>query len=1299
MSYSSEVLADSPAVYLRLNDSSGQATDSSGNGRHGAVYGANLAYGAAGALVGDTDKAVTFPGDSGEGAFRVPYWAGLEATAQFTLEAWIKTTSTGFRSIWDRDTASGARAWQFRLNGGALEFVRIRSSVVTISKAATLNDGAWHHVACVVTGTELILYIDGLAVHRVAMSWATAADTNGISLGANFSLASGSAAKFQGQIDEAAYYTGALPDARIAAHWMAGLNEVATTAYRDAVLADAPLAYYRLGEPTALTDSTSNGRHGTLTGAPPTSPSLIASDPTDGAYDFSGSGQWARVADAAWMDVPALSIEAWCRPDTVVGTQNIGARAVASGTPAWQLQRVAAKMRFYTHASGNQFVESTTTLVAGQRYHVVATFTPDTPGAFGAGTMRLYINGVLEASGAGTLPADSNQPLAIASDSNNGSLWDGKIDEFAYYGTALSDARVLAHYDAATVIAAAATVVTIDGATPPVGGSFSAVVASDLSLAGVTPPVAGSFSLEPTAIPETVTLGGQTPPVGGSFSLVAASDGVEVALDGTTPAVEGSFTVSGALSAVTDNRVGGRARLGLGVATWEPPVVEPPANLAPALAYDVLNVYSAPTYPDSATQPVYGVTTARARRHRDRIVVGGRDITYWRGVRTPTPSYQLIDPMMWGPGSMVLPQVAAALEQPGVGALRFLRKGAPVLIQRVDVSTGAVVATDYKGFVTAHRISGADLTLELGGELSGRAGMMNKQLPIWRATEDVGRMIYGAVRDVGLKMLPRLGPETGIELWKFGGQSYADYINQIISMSVRGNGDRYTLMPTPESGVYRLRVKDTETIDATIYFDDERMKPDLTSDMAEQPDRVYATAVSPGGQRIKFGVYPGLRQGPPPPYPFNNHNRVFGGGTTNAETDTGDGISVMIYKLVVSGYLDFGNDTYPGGYDADVTRAVKALQRDAGLEVTGDVNYKTWRALYDLDATGFSLTWSKILPAAEKDRVRRWNRTASGALRHRNRQYNPTAIKVDINIDVGTGFTRNKTRDFAERELVPEDNWVGNVNTLNALARGQHAPGSPVTAADVLPPRAIRPGMVLWAPLFDGGTKFHVSGVTVSDDGARVSMMLDTQFRETIKVWQIAARNRETRRDPARAWIQEHRGSQMQKDSMITWDEIGGTIDNSIELEADKWTVFPVLAGQEGTIARLRLKTTNPAEYVVAMFGKAIGPGKLQARIGNPLTPAGSKRWENEAIRNKLDRENILLYVAGNDESPCGYFPKSKSPEDETPKAELTGRWDDDAGIPYRTFKHPVIYVAVYADRNTRIKPGRIMWPQLEEGS
>lgn len=780
------------------------------------------------------------------------------------------------------------------------------------------------------------------------------------------------------------------------------------------------------------------------------------------------------------------------------------------------------------------------------------------------------------------------------------------------------------------------------------------------------------------------------------------------------------------------NRNGGRRRVGVGVATWEPPVELPPtSSTAPVLAYDVAHAFG-PITQQHPTQPTFDVATATKVRQRDRILVGGVDVTYFRGVPTPLPSFQLIAPLLYGPATLSFPQVAGTYERIGEGALKWLRKGAPVLVQRVNADTNAVEITDYRGFIVAFNLDGAGLSVEVGGQLSGRAALTNRQPPLWHSVHDAGFLAALAVRRQGCRFTPRLGPTTGIRLSTWGGLSTLDYLNELCAKAQDRDGTQWTIMPGAD-GTYRMLRKDEVTIAATIYLDDARAVGSLRRDMAEEPNRVYMTGVNPHGRRLRGAVYPGLNQGNRPPYPYSDRSHTFGQGTTDADTETGDGISVMVSRLWVMKYLDL--EDVPGGYDLDTTRAVRQLQEDAGLPVTGTMTFPAWKALFDLSAIGYSLRGSHIEPMAQRSAVKPWLLTSSGAKLARNPDYDPSVVPVDVNVDAGVGFDATQLREWARAEVFRgTDNWVGSIKiATGGVVRGTHNPGDPLVNEDLMCARDLLPGDNVWCPQFMGGTRLHVSAVSVDTSG-EVSLTVDTRARDTMKVWEVIQRNRETRNNPARAWIAQHRSSTMTNDGNTEWDAAGGVIEK-VRCPGNQWTVFPVPAGQEGTIRSLRIRTDNDrAEFVVALFGRKVTPKWLANRVPQPLTAPstytttqvvldaedqpvlnedGSQkteqvthkrhdnaaRWESEAVRRKLD-SRLLLYAAGTNEQPCGYFPGKKTNDDgKRTRERITGRHEDDAGVSYHTFAEPVIYVAIHPDRDTVVQPGRIIWNQLETGS
>lgn len=793
------------------------------------------------------------------------------------------------------------------------------------------------------------------------------------------------------------------------------------------------------------------------------------------------------------------------------------------------------------------------------------------------------------------------------------------------------------------------------------------------------------------------------------------------------------------------SREGARSRGGYAVAVWEPPVVSAPGDEPLSERHVGAVAFSAVTL--DGAQPVYATSAATKKRMRHRILVGGKDVSFYRGAPTPEPSYKLGEPLLWGDTSIDFPQIAAAFETPGeltaVSDLRWCAKGKPVVLQRVNAA-GGIVAVDYRGVVVAYDVVNGKLRLEVGGHATGRAALRHKPRPIFRDTLDLGRLAWAAVRDLGLRFEPRLGPTTGIKQALWGGMGFAEYVTELCAKAWQRDGTQWTLMPS-EAGVYRMQRKDRETVDFTVFTDDKRNVANLRSDAAEEPNRVFASGVTPRGQRVRFGVYPGLKPSRPAPYPFTD-GRAFGFGTTDADTDTGDGITIMVRTLWAMGYLSLEDADPDGGFDADVRLAVDALQNDAGIHDgplgyldRGAMDTETWAALFDFDVTGFNLRGSRIEPAAQAPSTKRYRRSASGRIMGKNPHYDRHTLVVDRAIDFGSGFTRHQMREWARAEVDRgEDNWIGTIDiTTGGVLHGEVLPGTEIGGDDVMDVRAIKPGMNAWLPTFAGGILVHVSGVDISYNGNGIptaKLYVDTQARDRLAVWEIIRRNRESRRDPGRGW-RGNRASGEIKDSVTEWDEVGGVLYDDAPLQPG-WNVIPIVAGQEGEVSRIRLVVQDVTggdgsvvitgrEFACAVFGRKVSPKRLRTLIGNPLaaSPAATTEpdpddvdppeadpeaggadpastvtaarpwWERKDIADEL-RALDILHSAGTREEPCGYSPGRKENG-----GTKTGLYLRDANFSYRTRSQPVLYLAVWVWGERTLTGGRVMWNQLEAGA
>jgi hypothetical protein len=223
VSYKDVVLGDNPSVYYRLGDSSAPAVPTNSLGVNAAATGSPT-FGQAGALGGDPDTAVSFPGSAGTDYLQT---AGTPGSAYdlgdgpFSIEFWYKTNSTAAdRNPLSKGTASyimrhlAGGTWAFRLSGTGNCFV---------TTAAFTDTSKWHHVVVTrVAATQPILYVDGVAQAGTYTARTFTNNTTGFGIGVD--VAAKPTGAWNGLVDEVALYKSVLSQSQVTAHYQAGLG-------------------------------------------------------------------------------------------------------------------------------------------------------------------------------------------------------------------------------------------------------------------------------------------------------------------------------------------------------------------------------------------------------------------------------------------------------------------------------------------------------------------------------------------------------------------------------------------------------------------------------------------------------------------------------------------------------------------------------------------------------------------------------------------------------------------------------------------------------------------------------------------------------------------------------------------------------------------------------------------------------------------------------------------------------------------------------------------------------------------
>ena len=225
-----------------------------------------------------------------------------------------------------------------------------------------------------------------------------------------------------------------------------------TLPYAQEVLADSPVAYWRLEETSGstVTDQTGNEHDGTVFGA-----DLNVSGPTglgSAAY-FDGVDDRIDVTnDAALSGWDDFTVEFWTLDP--INLKDTSKYPIANYSPlgsqrSWGVvdNGVLNQMVILLSTNGVSFTAMNDAAIPGSDFsstlwhHVVFRRSGSTVESFLDG-----VKGGTSDTFSGTLHA-STARLTLGSRSDITSYWKGTLDEPAVYDTALSDARILAHYN------------------------------------------------------------------------------------------------------------------------------------------------------------------------------------------------------------------------------------------------------------------------------------------------------------------------------------------------------------------------------------------------------------------------------------------------------------------------------------------------------------------------------------------------------------------------------------------------------------------------------------------------------------------------------------------------------------------------------------------------------------------------------------------------------------------------------------------------------------------------------------
>ena len=193
------------------------------------------------------------------------------------------------------------------------------------------------------------------------------------------------------------------------------------------------------GGGSVLRDVSGHGNDGVLTNMD--AATVWVADRYGGALDFDGSNDHVLISDSPSLRLTALTISLWVKTSMASGVYR-GVLEKFTGSTAGYAIHVpsgsAGVPRFSVQTPSDVDVDATTAINDGEFHHVVA--------SFDSSARRIYVDGVLEGSGAGGTIVTDSHDLFFAGDGASTFHSDIVLSDVKIWSRALSANEVIASY-------------------------------------------------------------------------------------------------------------------------------------------------------------------------------------------------------------------------------------------------------------------------------------------------------------------------------------------------------------------------------------------------------------------------------------------------------------------------------------------------------------------------------------------------------------------------------------------------------------------------------------------------------------------------------------------------------------------------------------------------------------------------------------------------------------------------------------------------------------------------------------
>ena len=361
----------------------------------------------------------------------------LQITGDITVSAWFKSTynGSGVALISAKGYHGGVntRSWQLYLRGAGagvgFDYYGPTATRVYAVYTVAQNDGQWHHLVGVKSGSSSILYLDGVQVATGVGTQASMYNSSGnVTIGAS----SNNASNFDGQIDGVSIFDYALSSSQVTTLY----GSSSTGIGNPMSLSSKPVAYYQLGDKTA-----DNGAN-----------YLVPNNSLkDYVFDFDGVSQFITAGPTSYLNnLTEMSLSIWFNLETAAIDKGLISDYTSPSTGHFALVSKDVSGNDYSlrlYLNDGSGTESSIEIdnkpfIAGTWYNLVMTYA--------SSTINFYVDGQPAASSAyiGTTPSSFANSTSTLNIGKYSSLeWDGQITSTAIWNTALTPAQATTLYN------------------------------------------------------------------------------------------------------------------------------------------------------------------------------------------------------------------------------------------------------------------------------------------------------------------------------------------------------------------------------------------------------------------------------------------------------------------------------------------------------------------------------------------------------------------------------------------------------------------------------------------------------------------------------------------------------------------------------------------------------------------------------------------------------------------------------------------------------------------------------------